>query len=349
MRRVNRMTMPPTSEAERDRPGLHVRLLPPSLSRTVSPSHPISGDGRSIDYTRHTSMRGLPRVCAPFTAHSSPATGQGLRPDNLGPPEAITPRLYSPVASLGIPLSHGDGTEDTPDPHRTVESVWGTHPTLDFPVVPTGEPRPTSNGRESALPSLRMVERFPHKDRPQRELPIALSHSGSGAGRPTGPSALVTALPSPTPPPTHLYRHSVPRRVPLVGTLPGVGPLTLSPVEGCQRGARPTPRRSVKSSRETHLCRRSCAGRACPCEGRGTSTHSHPSNPHHAQSHTQPSPPLRHPRAVGLEVRQGVNPSPAQGWGCLTPRPQKFSPNPKTIKPVPEIPKQSKTPPPTTE
>ena len=219
VRRTSRMTMHRTSEAERDRPGVHARLLPnPFLPPTVSPSHPLSGDGRSIDYTRHTSMRGLPRICAALTAHSSPATGQGLRPDPLGPPEAITPRLYSPVASLGTPLSHGDGTEDTPDPHRRVESVWESLPTLDSPVVPTGEPRPTSNGRESALPSLRMVERFPPTDRPHRGLPHRPVHlCGSGAGWPTGPSALVDALPSPIPPSSVIPS---PVGVPLVGTLP---------------------------------------------------------------------------------------------------------------------------------
>ena len=273
------MTMHRTAEAERDRPGVHARFLPTAFPPTVSPGHPLSGDGRSIDYTRHTSMQGHSRICAVFTAHSSPATGQGLRPDHVGPPEAITPRLYSPVASLGIPLSHGDGTEDTPDPHRTVESVWGSHPTLDSPVVPTGEPRPTSNGRESALPSLRMVERFPHTDRPQRVFPLVLSSSGSGAGWPTGPSAPVDALPSPTPPPSAIPS---PVGVPLVGTLSGVRPLTLSPVEGRQRGAAPHP---ISPSHQPNP-----PTSVVPAQA-GASTHSHPSNPHHPPSHTQRFPP----------------------------------------------------------
>ena len=287
VRRTSPVTTARTSEAERDRPGLHARLLPPFLSPTVSPGHPLSGDGRSIDYTRHTSMRGLPRVCAPFRAHSSPATGQGLRLDHVGPPEAITPRLYSPVASLGTPLSHGDGTEDTPDPLRTVESVWGTHPTLDSPVVPTGEPQPTSNGRESALPSLRMVERFPHTDRPQRVFPLVLSSSGSGAGRPSGPSALVDALPSPTLPSSVIPS---PVGVPLVGTLPGAGPHThLHPSFLCP----PSSFLRRQEPRHTHL----------------------PPTPFTLVAHT--TLPLRHSRAVGLEVRQGVNPGVERGRGGL--------------------------------
>ena len=212
MRRANPVTTASTTEAVRDRPGVHARLLPTPFPPTVSPGQSLSGDGRSIDYTRHTSMQGHSRVCAPLGAHSSPASGQGLRPDIVEPPEAIALRLYSPVVSLGTPLPHDDGMEDTPDPLRTVESVWGLHPTLDSPVVPLGEPCPTSNGRESALPSLRMVECFPHEDRPRTGLPIALYHRGSGAGRPSGPSALVMDHPSPTPPPPSFpsSRESIP-------------------------------------------------------------------------------------------------------------------------------------------
>ena len=181
MRRATCITARPT-EAVRDRLGAEARLLPNPFLPTVSLGPP-SGDGRSKDYTRQTSSRGHSRVCAPLRAHSSPASGHGLRPDIVAPPEAIAPRLYSPVVSLGTPLPHDDGMEDTPDPLRTVESVWGSHPTLDSPVVPLGEPHPISNGRESALPSLRMVERFPHTDRLRTSQPVALSHRGSGAGR----------------------------------------------------------------------------------------------------------------------------------------------------------------------
>ena len=59
---------------------------------------------------------------------------EGLYPDFVGSPEGIAPRDYSPVFPLGDPLSPGDG-------------------------------------KESALPSLRMMERLPHTDRPQRDTP----------------------------------------------------------------------------------------------------------------------------------------------------------------------------------
>ena len=187
-----------TSEAVRDRPGVQARLLPTPFPDTVSLSHPISGDGRSIDYTRHTSINGHSRVCAPPGAHSSPATGQGLRPDIIGPPEAIAPRLDSPVVSLGTPLSHDDGMEDTPDPLRTVESVWGSHPTLDPPSSPSEKPihSETAEGPRSHPSEWSSASRILTGSKGVS--PIALSPCGSGAGWPTSPSALVTALPSPT-------------------------------------------------------------------------------------------------------------------------------------------------------
>ena len=139
--------------ALRERPATDTRLPPYPF--------PHSGDGRSIDSTRHTCLPGHSRSYAPFLG----------RPDSVGSPEAITPRVYSPVVSLGIPLSHGDGQESTHDPLRTVESVWGSSPPPDSPVVPLGEPLSPGNGRESAPPSLRMVQRFPPTDSPQRETP----------------------------------------------------------------------------------------------------------------------------------------------------------------------------------
>ena len=171
-----------------DRSVAGTRLLP-------SPFLP-PGDGRSIDPSRHTHPTGPCRGYALFLRRPAPATCQGLCPDFVGSPEASAPRVYSPVAPLGTPSSHGDGKEDTPDLLRTVESVWDSFPFLDSPVVPLGEPHPSSNGSESALPSLRMVKRFPHTDRP--EVPSRLVPSRSGAGWSPSPRALVTALPSPS-------------------------------------------------------------------------------------------------------------------------------------------------------
>ena len=153
----NSLHRPRRPRAVWDRPAHDTRLL--------SNPFPPPGDGRSIDSTRHTSSRGHSRGYAPF---------QGLCPDFVGSPEAIAPRVYSPVASLGTPLSHGDGKEVTPDTLRTVESVWGSSPFLDSPVFPLGESPLSRDGRGSALPSLRLVERFPHTDRhevPSRPVP----------------------------------------------------------------------------------------------------------------------------------------------------------------------------------
>ena len=153
----NSLHRPRRPRAVWDRPAHDTRLLPNPFPPPV--------DGPSIDSTRHTSSRGHSRGYAPF---------QGLCPDFVGSPEAIAPRVYSPVASLGTPLSHGDGKEVTPDPLRTVESVWGSSPFLDSPVFPLGESPLSRDGRGSALPSLRLVERFPHTDRhevPSRPVP----------------------------------------------------------------------------------------------------------------------------------------------------------------------------------
>ena len=48
-----------------DRPATGTRLLPKSSSFTVSPSNPLSGDGRSIDYSRHAPAKGPCRFDAP--------------------------------------------------------------------------------------------------------------------------------------------------------------------------------------------------------------------------------------------------------------------------------------------
>ena len=175
-----------------DRTATDTRLPLIPFPDTVSPSHPIPGDGRSIDSTRHTSSQGPSRGYAPF---------QGLCPDFVGSPEAIAPRVYSPVASLGTPSSHGDGKEVTPDPLRTVESVWGSSPFLDSPVFPLGESPLSRDGRGSALPSLRLVERFPHTDRhevPSRPVPPRvwrrLATQPARLGR--GPSIACPSLPT---------------------------------------------------------------------------------------------------------------------------------------------------------
>ena len=150
------------TRALRDRPATDTRLLPTTFPTRRWKVHRL--------HAAHLSLRSFPRL-RPLKDVLTPGHRPGGRPDTLGSPEAIAPRLDSPVASLGTPLSHGDGKEYTPDPLRRVESVWGSYPFRDSPVSSLGDSHTSRDGRESALPSLRMVERFPHTDRPQEETP----------------------------------------------------------------------------------------------------------------------------------------------------------------------------------
>ena len=117
MRRVTRMTMHRTSEAERDRPGVHARLLPPFLSPTVSPSHPISGDGRSIDSTRQGLLQGGHcRDCAPLTGRVFLA-GTDLAGDSeppaIGGTRAVVPSRDPILVTSGEPRFNDDGLGST--------------------------------------------------------------------------------------------------------------------------------------------------------------------------------------------------------------------------------------------
>ena len=134
------------------RPAAGTRLLP-------NPFPP--GDGRSIDSTRHTHLLGHSRGYAPFLGRPAPAIREGLYPGTVGFPEAVAPRVYSPVASLGTPSSHGDGKEVTPDPLRMVERFPHTdRPEVPFRPVPSRvwrrlAPQPTRprHGPSIAFPS----------------------------------------------------------------------------------------------------------------------------------------------------------------------------------------------------
>ena len=161
MRRNSLISSRPT-RALRERPATDTRLL--------STSFPTRRWKVHRPHAAHLSPRSLPRL-RPLNGALTPGYRPGGRPGTLGSPEATAPRLDSPVAPLGTPLSHGDGKEDTPDPLRTVESVWGSYPFQDSPVSSLGDSHSPGDGRESALPSLRMVERLPHTDRPQGETP----------------------------------------------------------------------------------------------------------------------------------------------------------------------------------
>ena len=182
------------TRALRERPANDTRLNPSPFPTRRWKVHRL--------YAAHPSLGSLPRL-RPLKGVLTPGYRPGGRPDTIGSPEATAPRLDSPVASLGTPLSHGDGMEDTPDPLRTVESVWGSYPSPDSPVLPLGDSFSPRDGRESALPSLRMVERLPHTDRP--ELPSSLVDLRVWRGlafQPLrlghGPSIAYTTLPSPS-------------------------------------------------------------------------------------------------------------------------------------------------------
>ena len=161
--RRNSLYRPRPTRALRDRSATDTRLLLPSTFPTRRwKVHRL--------YAEYPYLGSLLRL-RPLKDVLTPGYRPGGRPDTLGSPEAITPRLDSPVASFGTAPFHGDGKEYTPDPFRTVESVWGSYPFLDSPVSSLGDPCSPRDGREFALPSLRMVERFPHTDRPQGETP----------------------------------------------------------------------------------------------------------------------------------------------------------------------------------
>ncbi len=219
------------TRALRDRPATDTRLSPSSFPTRRWKVHRL--------HAAYPSPGSLPRL-RPLKGVLTPGHRPGGRPDTLGSPEANAPRLDSPVASLGTPLSHGDGMEDTPDPLRRVGSVWGSYPFQDSPVFPLGDPCSPRDGREFALPSLRMVERLPHTDRPQGETP-------------SSPDDL------------RVWRSLAPRPLrpghgPSIAYFFLTSPLSLIPDSDRESmgGGSARPERSR---------------RACPCEGRGT----HPS------------------------------------------------------------------------
>ena len=107
------------TRALRERPATDTRLSPSPFPTRRWKVHRL--------HAAHLSPRSLPRL-RPLNGALTPGYRPGGRPDTLGSPEAIAPRLDSPVASFGTAPFHGDGKEDTPDPLRTVGSVWGSYP-----------------------------------------------------------------------------------------------------------------------------------------------------------------------------------------------------------------------------
>ena len=208
MRRSSPMTMPRTSKAVRDRPGVQARLLPnpfpppgimpltthnkrcPKAQRLglrsdLSPSRPSYG--RSPDKTRHTLRKGRCQVRAPLTGRKVlAASGDAPEHGVMSLHRAIAPFSDSTVAALGEadPLSGG---HESPLPFlRMVEHFrWTGLPQTenisgpatssrkygaeDSTVVTTGKLRSTNGGHGSPLPSLGMVEHFRWTGLPQSE------------------------------------------------------------------------------------------------------------------------------------------------------------------------------------
>ncbi len=122
-------------------PNPHYKRCPKALRLRLrsdqSPSRPLYG--RSPDKTRHALSKSHCQVRAPLTRRKGFATS-------------------------------GDAPE-----HSVMSPPWAIAPLPDSPIAAFGEADPTSDGRESTLPFLRMVEHF-WWSRPHRETISRLLH-----------------------------------------------------------------------------------------------------------------------------------------------------------------------------
>ena len=122
-----------------DRRVTDTRLLPKSSPLTLSPGIPLSGDGRSKDYMRHTLSKGLCRIGAPLTGRSGFAHGEFKEPAFAGLRQRVVVPLQDPTA-------------------------------VTIRVIPSAD-----RGIGSVLPSLSSVERCCRTDRPHTETPSNLA------------------------------------------------------------------------------------------------------------------------------------------------------------------------------
>ena len=206
MRPASPMTMPRTSKAVRDRPGVQARLLPnpfpppgimpltthnkrcPKAQRLglrsdLSPSRPSYG--RSPDKTRHALRKGRCQVCAPLTGRKVlAAPGDAPEHGVMSLHRAIAPYPDSPAVYLAGESEQSDERRlktNAPFLDSTVAYLAGESeqsderrlktnaPYLDSTVVTTGKFRSTNGGHGSPLPSLGMVEHFRWTGLPQSE------------------------------------------------------------------------------------------------------------------------------------------------------------------------------------
>ena len=140
MRRSNPVTTACPSEAVRDRPGMHARLLPNPFLPTVSLGPP-SGDGRSKDYMRQYLCRSALRGGRKPLTRPVPA-GQGKAP---GPDHFRRPGETPGNAGKGAVMPISDpalrgGESKLPSP-SAVERRRRTENTHTTPSTPSLSPK----------------------------------------------------------------------------------------------------------------------------------------------------------------------------------------------------------------
>ena len=151
-----------------DRTATGTRLLPKSSPTTVSPGYPLPGDGRSIDFLRHTLSKGLCR----YTAHSYGRFGFATSGDTLEHSVTMLPGAFVPSSSIAPYGYHA---------YRGLRSPWGLRaPSSIMPLcdsiprhhrrIPSGTPR-----RRVDVPSPTAVERCYRTDAPHTETPSNLT------------------------------------------------------------------------------------------------------------------------------------------------------------------------------
>ena len=293
MRPASPITTARTSKAVRDRSGVQARLLPnsfppvalqlnthnkrcPKAQRLCLRSDLSTPHGRFPDKLRQALSKSHCQVSAPLNgrkaiAASGDATEHGVKllhraiapyPDSPGidlagqSEQSEKRRLKTNAPFLDSTAAYLGGESEQSEERRLKTNA----PFLDSTVVTTGELPTTNAGLGSPLPSLGMVEHFRWTRLPQSESFSLLVHIPSEVW---GCRRVVADENRPQ------------GRTPSIGT--GVAVI--------MRKHRPGPSIATLS-----LCRVIPSPLSVVPAQAGTSTHAHPSNPHHPPSHTQPSP-----------------------------------------------------------
>ena len=205
MRRATRMTMHPTSEAERDRPGLQAHLLPNLFPHTVSLGPP-SGDGRSKDYMRQALSQDLCRSSRhggrkPFVGFVPADRGKCPASGGFRATEPLSdPALYGGESKLPSPGAaerrrRTENTHATPSTLPPSQKVWEKRRTAAATGLGAGI---TAFLRNSPGPSITYLS-LRHSGPRAGIHPLSLSHSDAPRGIPALPAhpAPRHAIPSP--------------------------------------------------------------------------------------------------------------------------------------------------------